>query len=281
MRRRSLAVILALVGGCAEQTLLDDACARCDEDAVVDDAPAPSDAPDVPTVTDVPRTPTDVTDVGSVMDVTDVTDVVSDRGAPGDGVDVAIARDAPGDVVDVAIARDAPPTGGCVSGATGTRVARFRWTGSSSGGRASVSYETNTLPDRSRWRAGAYSRSIGYTPVWGDPFLGEGGLDLSGTAFMDVELSTAGLASIRRVTLALYGRSYSTGSSGSFSWMTFDGAGAAPSASVANSAPYRWYRADATAAFRPGNGGVLLRISPGPPSGSLVVNRVELCFDAD
>ena len=104
---------------------------------------------------------------------------------------------------------------------------------------------------------------------------------MSGTVFMDVELSTAGMGSLRGVTLAIYGRSYNTTASGSFTWMTFDGSGAAPSGSVANSAPYRWYRADATAAFRTGNGGVLLRISPGPPSGSLVVNRVEVCFDAD
>jgi hypothetical protein len=187
-----------------------------------------------------------------------------------------VAQDVPR---DTGVRVDVPVAGSCVSGAPGRYAARFRWTGS--GTRASVSYEVNNLPDRTRWRAGAFSRSIGYNPVFGDPFLGEGGLDMSGTVFMDVELSTAGMGSLRGVTLAIYGRSYSTGSSGSFTWMTFDGSGAAPSGSVANSAPYRWYRADATAAFRTGNAGVLLRISPGPPSGSLVVNRVEVCFDAD
>jgi hypothetical protein len=171
--------------------------------------------------------------------------------------------------------------GGCVSGATGTHVARFRWTGSGSGSRASVSYETNTLPDSARWRAGAYSRgAIGYTPVYSDTFLGPGGLEMGTTVFMDVELSTAGLGSISNVTLAVYGRSFNTTSPGSFSWMTFDGSGATSSGFVANSAPYQWYRANATAAFRPGNAGVLLRISPGGPSGTLIVNRVELCFDA-
>lgn len=290
-------MLLSLLAGCAEQFEREsvdaslppsDDGARAPQDApraeVVDvasidapvattdaptgrDAPAPIDLPVVidRVVVDAPTTRSDIVDVSATIDA-----------PPRDVVDVVAAQDV---LRDTGVRVDAPAAGGCVSGAVGTRVARARWTGS--GTRASVSYEANTLPDRSRWRVGAFSRSIGYTPVFGDPFLGEGGLDMSGTVFMDIELSTAGLSSVRSVTLAIYGRSYSTGSSGSFSWMTFDGSGAAPSGSVANSAPYRWYRADATAAFRAGNSGVLLRISPGPPSGSLVVNRVELCFDAD
>lgn len=175
-----------------------------------------------------------------------------------------------------------PPSGGCVSGATGTHVARFRWNGSSSGSTAWVSYEANNLPDTSRWRAGAYSRGpIGsYTPTWQDPFLGEGGVELGGTVFFDIELSTLGLSSIRNVTIAIYGRSYNTTTSGSFTWLTFDGSGASPSGGVANSAPYEWYGANATSAFTPGNDGVLLRLEAGGPSSSLVVNTVEICFDA-
>ncbi len=172
------------------------------------------------------------------------------------------------------------PTGGCVSGAVGTYVARFRWTGSGSGSRASVSYEANTLPDHARWRVTANSRSIGYTPVYDDTFLAGGGIALSGTTFIDVELSTAGIASLSNVTIAIFGRSFNTTASGSFAWQTFDGTGAAPSGLIANSAPYEWYRADATRAFAPGNGSVLLRITPGPPSGSIIVSRVEVCFDA-
>ncbi|MBO6934507.1 MAG: hypothetical protein JJ863_06020 [Deltaproteobacteria bacterium] len=175
-----------------------------------------------------------------------------------------------------------PPSGGCVSGATGTHVARFRWNGSSSGSTAWISYEANNLPDTSRWRAGAYSRGpIGsYTPTWQDPFLAEGGVELGGTVFFDIELSTIGLSSIRNVTIALYGRSYNTTTSGSFTWMTFDGSGASPYAGVSNGAPYAWYGANATAAFSPGNGGVLLRLEAGGPSNTLVVNKVEICFDA-
>jgi len=170
--------------------------------------------------------------------------------------------------------------GGCISGATGTHAVRFRWDGSGSGSTAYVVYERNQLPDTSRWHVSAASTSIGYRPVFADIFLGVGGLDLEGTAFIDVELSTSGLSSIRNVTIAIFGRSYATTTSGSFRWQTFDGIGASPSGSVANSAPYAWYRADATTEFSPGDSGVLLRLRAGPPSNALIVNRVEICFDA-
>ena len=92
--------------------------------------------------------------------------------------------------------------------------------------------------------------------------------------------STVGLSSIKKVTLAVYGRSFATTTSGSVSWQTFKGIGASPSGGVANSTPYQWYSADATAYFDAGDGGILLRIKPGPPSDALIVNRVELCIDA-
>ena len=172
-------------------------------------------------------------------------------------------------------------TGSCISGATGRYAIRFRWLGSGAGSTAYVRYDLNDLPDSSRWHVSAASRSFSYTPVFDDPFLGDGGLDLSGTVFMDVELSTVGLSSIRNVTIAIRGRSFNTTASGSFHWMTFSGSGAAPTNLVANSAPYEWYGADATSAFVTGDGGALLRIMPGPSSNSLVVASVEICFDAD
>ncbi|MBX3270744.1 MAG: hypothetical protein KF729_10805 [Sandaracinaceae bacterium] len=168
----------------------------------------------------------------------------------------------------------------CLSGATGTHVVRFRWAGTSSGSTAYVQYEANTLPDTTRWRVTAASSAIGYRPVFSDPFLGEGGLELSGTAFIDVELSTSGLGRVERATLAIYGRSFNTTASGSFSWQTFSGTGATPSGFVSNVAPYRWYGADATAPLPAGDERTLLRIRPGPPSGALIVARVEICFDA-
>ena len=53
-----------------------------------------------------------------------------------------------------------------------------------------------------------------------------------------------------------------------------------PASSVSNAAPYRWYTGDMTTELSPGDAGVLIRIKAGPASGSLVVNRVELCLEA-
>jgi hypothetical protein len=168
-------------------------------------------------------------------------------------------------------------SGGCVSGAVGTRAVRFRWRGSSPGSTAYVDYEQNQLPDTTRWHVSAASSSFSYTPIFDDTFLGEGGLDLEGTAFIDVELSTAG-ASVSRATIAIYGRSFDTTASGSFHWQTFHGTGTTPTSLVANSAPYQWYAADATAQLPGGDGSTLLRIYPGPSSDALIVSRVEICF---
>lgn len=175
-----------------------------------------------------------------------------------------------------------PFPGGCISGASGHYAARARWAGNGAGSRAYVQHELHNLPDRSRWRVGAYSRGpIGYEPRFTDTFLGGGGLEMGGSVFMDVELSTAQLTTIRHVTLAILGRSYATSASGSFSWMSFDGSGATPIGFVSNVAPYRWYLADATSALNPGNSRVLLRIMPGGPSSVLVVSRVEICIDGE
>ena len=171
-------------------------------------------------------------------------------------------------------------SGTCISGATGTHAVRLRWTGTSSGSTASVVYEANTLPDTTRWHVSAGSTSIGFTPVFVDTALASGGLDLEGDVFMDVEISTAGLTAINRVAIAVYGRSYNTTTSGSFTWQTIDGMGAAPTNLVSNVAPYKWYAADATTEFAPGETGALIRLRAGPSSNALAVNGVEICFDA-
>ena len=54
---------------------------------------------------------------------------------------------------------------------------------------------------------------------------------------VDVELSTAGLPSLARVTIGLYRRSYSTTASGSYSWQTALGTGATPAGFLSNVAP--------------------------------------------
>lgn len=172
-----------------------------------------------------------------------------------------------------------PISGGpCSSGASGATAFRVRWT--DGGGRATVSYDVHGLPDKSRWKVGAYGYSIGFTPKFVDPFLGSGGLQLDSSSFIDVELSTVGFSSIASASLSILGRSYSTGSSGSFNWMTFTGSGATPLNHVSNVAPYRWYTGDVTAAIAPSDRGILLRIKAAGSSNSLVVNSLELCIQA-
>jgi hypothetical protein len=178
---------------------------------------------------------------------------------------------------------DAPTgiiTGGpCMSGQAGKTAYRVRWI--KAGSSVQVVYEVNGLPDKSPDHTGAYGYQIGFTPSFADPFLGEGGLQLDGSSFVDIDLSTVGISQITSTKLAIYGRSYNTTASGSFNWQTFEDTGTTPTNFVSNVAPYQWYAGDMTTAISPGNGGVKLRIKAGPNSGSLVVNRIELCMQAN
>lgn len=211
--------------------------------------------------------------------------------APHDGAlaDASTATDASSGadafVADALVPIDAAPlgpiTGGpCLSGAAGQTAYRIRWAGNGPGSTAYVVYEVNGLPDRSRDHAGAFGYQIGYTPRFDDVFLGDGGLVLDGSNFVDLELSTVGVASIQSATLSIFGRSFNTTASGSFHWQSFDGVGAAPTNLVSNVAPYEWYGADMTTEISPGDDGVLLRIKAGPSSNVLVVNRIEICVQA-
>jgi hypothetical protein len=189
--------------------------------------------------------------------------------------------DAPASTADAA--PDATPPGiisggPCLSGANGATAYRVKWI--AAGSQAQVVYEVNGLPDTTRDHTGAFGLQIGYVPQFVDPFLGDGGLQLDGGNFVDIELSTAGIAQIGVATLAIFGRSFNTTTSGSFTWQTFDGTGSAPMNSVSNVAPYAWYSAEMTTELSPGDAGVLLRIKAGPASGSLVVHRIELCMQA-
>jgi hypothetical protein len=192
------------------------------------------------------------------------------------GVDGSTAHDA-------AVTPDAPSggiiTGGpCISGTSGATAYRVRF--ANGGGTAYAVYEVNGLPDHSRDHTEAYGYQIGFTPSFVDPYLGDGGVQLDDSDFIDVEISTAGVTSISRATLSIYGRSYNTTASGSFNWQTFDGTGATATDFVSNVAPYQWYSADMTTEIGPGENGVLLRIKSGPSSDALVVNRIELCLVA-
>ncbi|HVV82991.1 MAG TPA: hypothetical protein VHE35_07915 [Kofleriaceae bacterium] len=215
---------------------------------------------------------------------------VLDGHGPGDGdaaaLDAAVldARVVDAHPIDATVdaAIDARPPiisgGPCISGAPGATAYRIRWTGG--GGTAQVVYEVNGLPDHSRDHAGAYGYQIGFTPSFVDVPLGGGGLQLDGSDFVDLELTTAGLSSITQATLSIYGRSYNTTASGSFTWQTFDGVDGTEPDFVSNVAPYRWYSADMTAELSPGDSGVLIRIKAGPSSDSLSVARIELCLQA-
>ena len=168
-------------------------------------------------------------------------------------------------------------TGGpCLSGATGAAAYRIRWAQAGSGVQAI--YEVDGLPDHSRDHAAVYGYQIGFTASFVDPFLGEGGVGLDGSDFMDLEITTVGVPAIANATLAIYGRSYDTTTSGSFNWQTFDGTGSTPTSFVSNVAPYQWYLADMTTEIHGGDSGVLIRVKAGLSSDSLVVNRIELCI---
>lgn len=227
-------------------------------------------------------------DVGPALDDAGGVDGVGDAGPGGDGDggggDGGGDGDGGGggDAMGMADAAPVGPiTGGpCLSGHAGQTAYRVRWAGTGAGSTAYPVYEVNGLPDHSRDHAGAYGYQIGFTPRWDDPFLGPGGLVLDSSSFVHLELTTAGLASISNWTISIYGRSFNTTASGGFSWQTAEGYNQTPSTFVANSAPYQWYSADMTTEISPGDGGVLIRIKAQGGSGSLIVNRIELCVTA-
>ena len=206
-------------------------------------------------------------------------DGAHDDGALDDG---AHGADSGSGSHDGAVTQDAalgPITGGpCLSGAAGATAYRIRW---ADGGNTTYPvYEVDGLPDHSRDHAGAYGYQIGFSPSFVDPFLGVGGLQLDGSDFVDLEITTAGVSQISSAILSIYGRSYNTTTSGSFNWQTFDGVGSSPTDFVSNVAPYVWYSADMTTEVSPGDPNVLIRIKAGPSSDALVVNRIELCLQA-
>ena len=197
-----------------------------------------------------------------------------DGGGTGDGSvtggDASTNTDAPIGIIS---------GGPCLSGQPGQTAYRMRW--AQSGSTAYPVYEVNGLPDKSRDKTGAYGYQIGFTPSYVDPFLAQGGLQLNSSSFVDIELSTVGVSAIQSAKLAIYGRSFNTTASGSFHWQTFDGTGTTATNAVSNSAPYQWYAGDMTTEVSPNDNSVLVRIKAGPSSNSLVVNRIELCMQAN
>lgn len=193
------------------------------------------------------------------------------------GTDAATGQDG-GHVFHDAMTSGVITGGPCLSGMPGQAGYRIRW--ADGGGTAYPVYEVNGLPDHSRDHAGAYGYQIGFTASYVDMFLAQGGLQLDGSDFVDLEITTAGISSITNATLSIYGRSYNTTTSGSFNWQTFVGTGDAPTNLVSNVAPYAWYSADMTTELAPNDATTLIRIKAGPSSDALVVNRIELCLQA-
>src|SRR5207302_128208 len=106
--------------------------------------------------------------------------------------------------------------GPCASGALGATAMRVHFI--NAGGSPQTVYDVDGLPDKTRWHVAAYGYQIGFTPQYVDPFLGSGGLLLDSSDFVDVELSTSQVSQITSATLAIYGRSFDTTTSGSFEW---------------------------------------------------------------
>jgi hypothetical protein len=311
----ALAMIVALASpGCASSdgAPADPDCVGCeDASSETDGLPAASDAPfDVrpqesgTSASEAPDAPTDVNLWDGREDVWDASSIDAsstdaDSGAGGDAegaVDSGQAHDASeagtgsdaGEAgadaswLDAKTEESGPGviTGGpCLSAAPGATAYRVHWVNAA--GRAQVEYEVTGLPDTSRYRAGAYGYGMGFTPQYVDPYLGPGGLLLDSSDFVDIELSTTGVASIASATLSIYGRSYDTTTNGSFNWMTLDGSGGTPDDFVSNVPPYDWYSTDFTGGISPGDGTLLVRIKAGLSSGALVVNRIEICVEAN
>src|SRR5262249_12800830 len=116
--------------------------------------------------------------------------------------------------------------GPCTSGATRATAIRVRWV--NSGGTATVQYEKLGLPAKSDYNVSAANMSFNYTPSFGDQNLNVGGLEMPGGVFVAFEISTVGITAIDAATFSIYGRSYNTSASGSFSWQSFTGTGATP-----------------------------------------------------
>jgi hypothetical protein len=134
-----------------------------------------------------------------------------------------------------------------------------------------------SLPDSSNWQAvPAYPNSAS----WQDALHG-GGINIASGNWILIRYSVVGLTQIKKATLSMYGRSYSTGSSGSFNaWSPIYGDNPSPTNSVSNAWPYAWTTIDFTGVQvgdTPGLTGI--RFYSGPNSSNLIINTVELCID--
>ena len=172
---------------------------------------------------------------------------------------------------DLAVPPDlTTPRPACKRG-TGWAAWRFKYDGSSS-----ARLEAFGLPDSSNWEA-VPARAASYSDG-----LHGGGLEIGGGNWILIRFSLVGLSHINSATLSVFGRSYSTGSSGSYeAWSPIYGSISAPTNSVSNAWPYTWTSVDYTANVNVGDppGLTGIRLYAGPSSNDLIINTVELCID--
>lgn len=186
------------------------------------------------------------------------------RGADLRGVDLARPADLAAPPLD--LAGKSP----CKRG-VGWTAFRFHYAGSTA-----ASVDTIGLPDRSNFQAvPAFSTSF-------DDALHGGGINIGSGNWILIRFSLEGLTRIDSATLSIYGRSYSTGASGSFrAWSPIHGDISSPTNSVSNAWPYDWTSVDYTGNVVVGDDKGLtgIRLYAGPSSSNLIINTVELCID--
>lgn len=150
----------------------------------------------------------------------------------------------------------------------------FRFHYSSSSGTSPIT-DVYGLPDRSNWEVfPAY-------PTMLVDLANGGGINIGSSNWIIIRYSVVGMTSISSATLSIRGRSYSTGSSGSFIARTpLHGDTASATNSVSNAWPYTWTSIDFTGYVAVGDtpGLTGIRMYGGPSSSSIVVNTVELCI---
>ncbi len=172
---------------------------------------------------------------------------------------------------DLSVPPDRSTRPPCLRG-TGWAAFRFKYSGSTS-----ARVEALGLPDTSNFEA-VPARATSFTDT-----LHGGGIEIASGNWILIRFSLVGLTTIRSATLSIYGRSYSTGSSGSFdAWSPLYGSIKSPTNSLSNAWPYSWSSVDYTSNVRIGDAPGLtgIRLYAGPSSNDLVINTVELCLDA-
>jgi hypothetical protein len=226
---------------------------------------------------DLRRRPFDLADepedFATELDLRSGADLAGDR-------DLALSLDMTGDLgglldlalpPDLTMPRDLGTRPPCLAGA-GWAAFRFKYDGSTS-----ARLQAFGLPDSSNWEA------VPGRPASFDDALHGGGLNIGGGNFILIRFSLVGLTTINSATLSVYGRSYSTGSSGSFEgWSPIHSPSIkSPVNSVSNAWPYRWTSVDYTANVVVGDppGLTGIRLYAGPSSSTLIINTVELCID--